>query len=250
MRYPFHAIMIGLLICCSLSCSVSRRHYRKGLHVEWRKSKTFTPGARTATSKDQEVIASANAKVFLCAAGRPDEECDVIMLKAGSEIEVKITEVTLTEIKYRACDNVSGKTKYYRCSEVFMIKYANGIKQVLGKDAPLPGSRTVTATINHGHTSQNLDYSKAGSVPSGTSSSEKVVPGAAKAGLFFGILSLFLFFTIIVPLLGLIFSASGATKIDKEPAKYRGKGMANWGAVLSFLGLLAGVIILILLLIG
>ena len=51
---------------------------------------------------------------------------DVITLKNGDEIEVKVLEVGITEIKYKKFDNQSGPTYTKNVSDIFMIKYQNG----------------------------------------------------------------------------------------------------------------------------
>jgi hypothetical protein len=55
---------------------------------------------------------------------------DVIVKKSGEEINAKVEQVSDTEIKYRKADNPSGPVYSVSKSEVFMIKYANGTKDV------------------------------------------------------------------------------------------------------------------------
>ena len=59
------------------------------------------------------------------------QECDLLILKDGSEISVLITELRLTEIAYKKCDNLNGPLYVVRNQEVFMIKYKNGTSQVI-----------------------------------------------------------------------------------------------------------------------
>lgn len=56
---------------------------------------------------------------------------DVIVLKNGDEIKSKVVEITPTEIKYKKFDNLEGPTIVILKSDVFMIKYANGTKEVM-----------------------------------------------------------------------------------------------------------------------
>ncbi|MFZ1083058.1 MAG: hypothetical protein WAO19_14165 [Candidatus Kryptoniota bacterium] len=56
---------------------------------------------------------------------------DVIVLKTGDEIKSKVIEITPTEIKYKKFDNLQGPTIIISKSDVFMIKYANGTKDVM-----------------------------------------------------------------------------------------------------------------------
>jgi hypothetical protein len=55
---------------------------------------------------------------------------DVITLKNGDDIQAVVQEVGETEIKYKKYENVNGPTYTMRKSEIFMIRYANGSKDV------------------------------------------------------------------------------------------------------------------------
>lgn len=79
---------------------------------------------------------------------------DAIIKNNGDEINGKVTEVTATEIKYKKADN-SDVTYSIAKTEVFIIKYANGTKDVFTdksttsvvvKDT-LPVKSTVTNTV-------------------------------------------------------------------------------------------------------
>lgn len=58
---------------------------------------------------------------------------DIITNKSGEEIKTKVLEVTQTEIKYKKHGNTNGPTYTISKSEVFMIKYENGEKDVFGE---------------------------------------------------------------------------------------------------------------------
>lgn len=55
---------------------------------------------------------------------------DVIFKRNGDEIKSKVSEVTETEIRFKKTDNPNGPTFAIMKSEVMMIKYANGTKDV------------------------------------------------------------------------------------------------------------------------
>lgn len=55
---------------------------------------------------------------------------DVMILRNGDEVNVKVTEVGVELVKYKRTDNPDGPAYEQRKSEVFMIKYANGAKDV------------------------------------------------------------------------------------------------------------------------
>lgn len=64
--------------------------------------------------------------------------------------------------------------------------------------------------------------------------------GMATAALVFGLLSILLFLTLIVPLLALIFGLIGLSQIKKSNGMRTGRGKAITGVVLGLLGLIGG----------
>ena len=56
---------------------------------------------------------------------------DIITLKNGDEIKAKVTEISSSEIKYKRFDNLEGPTIVIAKSEVFVIKYENGTREVI-----------------------------------------------------------------------------------------------------------------------
>ncbi|MEM7107386.1 MAG: hypothetical protein AAF519_04100 [Bacteroidota bacterium] len=55
---------------------------------------------------------------------------DIMILKNGEEIETKVYEIRHTDIKYKKFNNLSGPLYTLQKSEVFMIKFENGTKEV------------------------------------------------------------------------------------------------------------------------
>ena len=55
---------------------------------------------------------------------------DILIKRTGDEIEAKVLEIGINEIKYKKFDNETGPTYTISKSEIFMIKYANGSKDV------------------------------------------------------------------------------------------------------------------------
>ncbi len=56
---------------------------------------------------------------------------DLILLTSGDEINAKITEITITEIWYKKPDSLQGRTFSLPKQAVFMLKYANGAKELI-----------------------------------------------------------------------------------------------------------------------
>ena len=55
---------------------------------------------------------------------------DTILFNSGDEILVKVTEVNDTEIKYQLWVNLSGPVYTKKVSEIFMIKYNGGYREI------------------------------------------------------------------------------------------------------------------------
>jgi hypothetical protein len=66
---------------------------------------------------------------------------DLIVLKTGDEISSKVLEVTSDVVKYKKWTNQEGPTYSSAKAEIFMIKYANGTKDVFN-NLTVTGSNT------------------------------------------------------------------------------------------------------------
>ena len=71
---------------------------------------------------------------------------DLIIKRTGEEIKSKVLEVSLTVIKYKKFDNLTGPTFEILKSDVFMIKYENGTKDVINAMASSTGSASDKST--------------------------------------------------------------------------------------------------------
>jgi hypothetical protein len=70
---------------------------------------------------------------------------DVLTKKNGEDISSKVLEVTTTEIKYKKFDNLNGPTFTILKSEVLLIRYENGTKDVFNEpQKPVTQSQAVT----------------------------------------------------------------------------------------------------------
>lgn len=70
---------------------------------------------------------------------------DLIIKRNADEIQAKVLEVTSTEIKYKKSSNPNGPTYSIPRNEVFLIKYANGDKDVITTQeavAPQPAQQS------------------------------------------------------------------------------------------------------------
>ncbi|MEZ0611141.1 hypothetical protein ACAW74_21690 [Fibrella sp. WM1] len=60
---------------------------------------------------------------------------DTILLRSGEEIPAKVLEVNQTELKYRKAANPDGPLYTAPLRDIFLIKYANGTKDVFGNSS-------------------------------------------------------------------------------------------------------------------
>jgi hypothetical protein len=81
---------------------------------------------------------------------------DVIVLKTGNEIQALVQEIGLNDVKYKKFDNQAGPVYMLKKSEIFMIKYVNGSKDVFTSDEITPVT-TSTSSANSQSTNQSED---------------------------------------------------------------------------------------------
>ena len=55
---------------------------------------------------------------------------DILTKKTGDDIKAKVLEVTTTEVKYKKFDNLNGPVFSILKSELLLIRYENGSKDV------------------------------------------------------------------------------------------------------------------------
>lgn len=59
---------------------------------------------------------------------------DVIVTKEGREIECKVLEIALPNVKYRLQNQSDGPTRNMEAAKIFMIKYADGTKELFKEE--------------------------------------------------------------------------------------------------------------------
>lgn len=72
---------------------------------------------------------------------------DIITQKNGDEIKAKVTEIGANSVKYKRFGNESGPTYTISKSEIFMIKYENGEKDIFEAEGTAT-QRTESVTAN------------------------------------------------------------------------------------------------------
>jgi hypothetical protein len=73
---------------------------------------------------------------------------DTIVKKSGDQILAKVSEITPTEVKYKRFDFQDGPLYVELKSNIDMIKFSNGIKEVFKQEIPVKTTITVTEKTN------------------------------------------------------------------------------------------------------
>lgn len=257
---------IKTIISCSLllmfiisSCSIQKRRYTTGYTTQWNKphskpsSNNQNLDTEVAVSEDKTLkendqddlgdlsvsidddskidisnLNTQNKNIF------DDEKCDVITLRNGDEIEAKVSEITLTEIKYKKCTNLEGPTISVAKKDVLMIKYANGTKDIITADEDSSKKKA-----------EQSDYVDPN--PKDAEKAKKTEP----LGIIGYILSLVGIFVagIILGTIGVIFGLISLNKIKNHPEKYKSKKLyAILSIIIGVVAIIGGIIFIILLL--
>jgi hypothetical protein len=81
---------------------------------------------------------------------------DVIHFLNGSEVSAIVLEISSTEVRYRRVDNPDGPVFSTPRSELFMIKYANGTKEMMSGTAATPATQPETPSQTQPEPSQEF----------------------------------------------------------------------------------------------
>ena len=231
-----------------ISCSVQKRKYQKGFYVSNHKqqkhvqknvsgkqkketendnliSKTNT--LQTYNSLDIDLSASLNNKTISLAkvhlpllTNENDSLCDILVLKNGDEVKAKVLEISPIEIKYKKCNMPEGPLYVVKKSDVFMIKYANGTKEVIKSEAAESNN---TPTNNYNGPLKMHSYSILAFVFS------------ILGFITYGLLSI----------LAIIFANMAIKKIRQEPNIYNGEPLAKAAKIIGIIMLTIMAIILL-----
>ena len=231
---------------CLLSCGVQKRKYQKGYYASWHKSKSqketrnsFSKTKEHDDSKqvdqtlevlaqdDSPTVASNNHKNCppILKKQKPliinNEPCDELIFRDGSEIKGKVIEITRTEIKYKKCDMLDGPLYVVKKSKIFIIKYANGARDVF-KEETIENDQNSNQNVKKNHNLATLAF-------------------------IFGLIGIYPSVISILGIAGIIFGIMALKKIKQEPDKYKGEVISKIGMVFGIVGLIFGVLIITLL---
>ncbi|MBL7931146.1 MAG: hypothetical protein JNL60_04570 [Bacteroidia bacterium] len=259
MRFRNLVFFLSLLVICS--CSVQKRHYKSGYYISWGKTsnqkQNSLPDKKESISiadKRKKNVTSVkttqSSETVYASAGDllnpieikstsplffpPDDSCDVLIFKDGSEVSVKVTEVGINEIKYKRCNNLDGPSHISRKSEIFMIKYANGTKEVVRSE----NSSEQIKTYQPQQRPQAKSYNNRSrhlhplAIPSMAVGAGNVAVGLyclnfVAFGASYGILLI----PLLLGLAAFIMGKLASNDIRDNPDKWKGKGFTTPGII-------------------
>lgn len=142
------------------------------------------------------------------------KKCSTMILVNGREISCFIEEVGIEVVKYRKCDNLTGPVYVMYKKDISLVKHANGTTEFIKVEETKRGSSSSYSSNND---------------------SERTLNVPAFLGFLLSLISLILPVTagIVGEALALIFSIIGLTAIGQDPDRFKGKGFAIAGLIIS-----------------
>ena len=141
------------------------------------------------------------------------KKCSTMILVNGREISCFVEEMGIEVVKYRKCDNPTGPIYVISKRDVSLVKYPNGTTEFVKVE----------------------DLKRGSSSYSSNNDSERKLNTPAFLGFLFSLVSLFLPVApgVIGEVLAFILSLVGLSAISQNPDRFKGKGFAIVGLVIS-----------------
>jgi len=259
-------ILALLSLLLLVSCSVQKRKYQKGFYVnrvhpkakstvdthKSAKNYKIAPATDVKTSiplRSGDALISANLQgevenfpakknTSLSQTYEQTDSCDVLIFRDGSEISAKIIEVGITAVTYKRCDNPEGPTYSTFKRDLFMIKYANGSREVIKESAPVVKQNNNIQNYNLGSKPRVMDPE---AIISFLLSVASVVIGFIP--FEFPEIALLLIFAIA--LVAFIFAIRSMRRVKRNPELYKGRGLARASLIIS--AIILGIYVIVLL---
>ena len=236
-KYKLYIIPIILLVAILFSnCSITKRNYRSGFYVTWNKKSvsqekiSFLSKREINTDKPLIVSAQKMENLLLKRIAikplrlNPDSCGDLIVMLNGEERVGKIMEVNPKLIRYKNCKTIHDTLETINIEEVFMVKYTNGTNEVFKKGELNNKPDNVAKIVN--------------------TETKKVAPKKYNIFAIASFATSILAITLILSPIPLILGFIGINQINKNPEKYKGTFMANFGMTVGGYALLFAVGIL------
>jgi hypothetical protein len=161
-----YLFFISLLLIIVVSCSIQKRNYRQGYHVEWKnknppdlslskytsvKHHTEPTSLAMQLSLKENLAQSATSslqkeitKRVVIKQNIVVDNCDTIIFKSGRKVIAKVLEINPSEIKYKSCNNPDPTVNTIDKNEIRYIIYANGTKEFFSEVNKEPSTNNYT----------------------------------------------------------------------------------------------------------
>jgi hypothetical protein len=259
-------LLLPLLVL--ISCSVQKRKYQNGYYVEWNhkkgghdkvvSKKQSTKKTSPLQEKNTEITINSGDKVEPLATNRQsfsdvfkrklaflksgEDSCDVIVFKDGAEVRSKVEEVGINEIKYKRCDSPNGPMYVAKKSDIFMIKYMNGTKEVIKSAEPEIADNYQAPLSSYKTNSYKKQYHPLATASFITSMVSVIASWfmmlfAVSGGNFDT--GTILFLPFLTGILAAALAIAALMRIGEQPDIYKGKGLAVpalvFGLIIAFI---------------
>lgn len=229
--------LVLLFFAVSFSdCSVQKRTYRNGYHIAWANKAHVVVKTQTSevvmvapikmeeieteivksndhksltVSRDNNLSSDLFEKTDRTGIDSKDSCGDVMLLKNGDRISIKVVEVDRLKIKYKRCDNLDGPLFIMHKGSIAMLEYANGMKENLEIEEDLKVKQS----------SASIPLVKRNN-------------GLGLASFIFALLGLLLGITLA---LSVPFAIGSLSQFKKEPNKYKNKWMPTAALITSLI---------------
>lgn len=216
-------LIIGALIS---SCSVQKRIYRPGYHVEWANANKNINNKNQSMSKKESQ--QSNELKFAILTQKDD-------IKESGIIANPIEKINHNEAPIDK--SITALVNNIKSTSFFKKKKDENKSEII---------RTNQISHENYRSKNNPDNKIKATLTDG---GEPKTNGLAIAGFILGVVGLLLSFIglgIISSILGLIFSAIGLGKINRDPSKWKGKGLAIAGLITSVVAILLWVLLILI----
>ena len=235
-RFISATLFLSFVLTFISSCGVQKRKYQKGYFVEHRSDQLRKvkqkPGSDKVTQQKEQFKSFLNESSLLSgttlgassgepsltkiSAKAPTDSCDLIIFKDGSEVPVTLIEISSRQIKYKKCSLPDGPLFITNKTDLFMIKYVNGTKELM---------KTESAATPQ--------QDRKGSEDNTTGRSPTFL---ATNAFVFSLIGLYpLFFPASIA--ALIMASIQINRIETEPNRYAGLRKARAARIIAMIGL-------------
>jgi hypothetical protein len=260
-RLKFHFSFLIVSILVLQSCSLEKRRYTSGYHLQWKKGtselRTKTEVSNNPTKTFNTITASSEKKKGIILLTPDSIACDTLIMKNGTEIKVKVLEVTPTEVKYKYCSNINGPLYVAYRYNISYVKYANGtMDSFVNEHPPVVNKSFGNNQTHNGGYNQNSGVSNRN--PIENYAVNEYVKNTSLAVLILGIVSIplsFIFVGIITAIIAVALGKKCMRLINQDPSLFIYSQRNTIGFVLGWivvglalLAILIGLIALIVVL--